>query len=122
MGFKNGYRTNHMPQFGPGGDRLNYNQLNENEIALLENYKPSLIYGRSKPEAPDNFVPATVAFDKKVLRFYGYFKQTVYESPNEFFRVRPVTIVYFLEDDSMQIYENPVENSGIPQVIFRSSL
>jgi hypothetical protein len=110
-----------MPQFGPGGDRLNYNQLNENEIALLENYKPSLIYGRSKPEAPDNFVPATVAFDKKVLRFYGYFKQTVYESPNEFFRVRPVTIVYFLEDDSMQIYENPVENSGIPQVIFRSS-
>ena len=111
-----------MPQFGPGGDRLNYNQLNENEIALLENYKPSLIYGRSKPEAPDNFVPATVAFDKKVLRFYGYFKQTVYESPNEFFRVRPVTIVYFLEDDSMQIYENPVENSGIPQVIFRCSL
>ena len=116
MGFKNGYRTNKQPQFGPGGDRLDYNQLNENEIALLENYKPSLIYGRSKPEAPDNIVPATVAFDKKVLRFYGYFKQTVYESPNEFFRVRPVTIVYFLEDDSMQIYENPVENSGIPQV------
>ena len=43
MGFKNGYRTNKQPQFGPGGDRLDYNQLNENEIALLENYKPSLI-------------------------------------------------------------------------------
>ena len=55
-----------MPQLGPGGDRLNYNQLNDNEIALLENYKPSLIYGRSKPEAPDNFVPATVSYDKKV--------------------------------------------------------
>jgi hypothetical protein len=90
--------------------------LNENEIALLQNYKPSLIYGRAKPEAPDNFVPATVAFDKKVLRFYGYFKQTVYESPNEYYRVRPVTICYFLEDDSMQVYESPVENSGIPQV------
>ena len=75
-----------------------------------------MIYGRAKPEAPDNFVPATVAFDKKVLRFYGYFKQTVYESPNEYYRVRPVTICYFLEDDSMQVYESPVENSGIPQV------
>ena len=116
LGFRNGHRTTKLPEFGTGGDRLNYNQLNENEIALLQNYKPSLIYGRAKPEAPDNFVPATVAFDKKVLRFYGYFKQTVYESPNEYYRVRPVTICYFLEDDSMQIYENPVENSGIPQV------
>ena len=52
----------------------------------------------------------------KVLRFWGYFKQTVHESPQEYYRVRPVTILYFLEDDSMQIYEEPVENSGIPQV------
>jgi EF-hand domain-containing protein 1 len=50
------------------------------------------------------------------LRFWGYFKQTVHESPNEFYRVRPVTILYYLEDDSMQIFEDPVENSGIPQV------
>lgn len=54
----------------------------------------------------------------KVLRFYGFFKQTVYESPKEFYRVRPVTILYYLEDDSMQVFEDPVENSGIPQVIF----
>jgi len=45
---------------------LNYNQLSETEIALLNNYKPSLIYGRAKPEAPDNFVPSRVANDKKV--------------------------------------------------------
>lgn len=51
-----------------------------------------------------------------MLRFFGYFKQTVYESPNEFYRVRPVTILYYLEDDSMQVFEDPVENSGIPQV------
>ena len=51
-----------------------------------------------------------------MLRFFGYFKQTVYESPEEFYRVRPVTICYFLEDETMQIYEDPVENSGIPQV------
>ena len=142
MDFKNGYRQTKNPQFANGGDRLNYNQLNENELAMLQNYKPSMIYGRAKPEAPDNFVPATVAYDKKViyyiklihiffyqltniviasqkvLRFYGYFKQTVYESPNEFYRVRPVTIFYYLEDDSMQVFEALVENSGIPQVKF----
>ena len=55
-----------MPEFASGGERLNYNQLNENELALLQNYKPSIIYGRAKPEAPDNFVPATVVYDKKV--------------------------------------------------------
>lgn len=115
LGFKNGHRIPKHPQFGSGGDRLNYNQLNETEIALLQNYKPSLIYGRSKPEAPDNFVPSTVAHDKKVLRFFGYFKQTVYESPNEFYRVRPITILYYLEDDSMQVFEDLVENSGMPQ-------
>ncbi|CAF0712493.1 unnamed protein product [Brachionus calyciflorus] len=115
LGYKNGHRIPKHPEFGPGGDRLNFNQLSETELALLENYKPSLIYGRAKPEAPDNFVPATVAYDKKVLRFFGYFKQTVHESPSEFFRVRPVTILYYLEDDSMQVFEDPVENSGIPQ-------
>lgn len=116
MDYKNGYRQSKNPQFANGGDRLNYNQLNESELAMLANYKPSMIYGRAKPEAPDNFVPATVAFDKKVLRFWGYFKQTVYESPDEFYRVRPVTIFYYLEDDSMQVFEQLVENSGIPQV------
>lgn len=116
MDYKNGYRQPKNPQFANGGDRLNYNQLNESELAMLANYKPSMIYGRAKPEAPDNFVPATVAFDKKVLRFWGYFKQTVYESPDEFYRVRPVTIFYYLEDDSMQVFEQLVENSGIPQV------
>jgi hypothetical protein len=66
LGFRNGYRQSKQPQFGPGGDRLNYNQLSESELALLQNYQPSIIYGRTKPEPPNNFVPATVAFDKKV--------------------------------------------------------
>ena len=40
----------------------------------------------------------------------------MYESPAEFYRVRPVLIFYYLEDDSMQVFEDIVENSGIPQV------
>ncbi len=51
----------------------------------------------------------------QVLRFYAYFKETVYESPMEFYRVRPVGIYYFIEDDSIGVFEPAVENSGIPQ-------
>ena len=66
LGYRNGYRTTKNPEVGSGGDRLNYNQLTEPELELLKNFQPSLVYGRARPEPPDNFVPATVAFDKKV--------------------------------------------------------
>jgi hypothetical protein len=29
-----------------------------------------MVYGRARPEPPDNFVPATVAFDKKVMNLF----------------------------------------------------
>ena len=51
----------------------------------------------------------------QVLRFYAYFKQTVHESPAEFYRVRPVVIYYYLEDDSIAVVEPVRENSGMPQ-------
>ena len=50
-----------------------------------------------------------------MLRFYAYFKQTVHESPQEFYRVRPVVIFYYLEDDSISVVEPVRENSGMPQ-------
>lgn len=50
-----------------------------------------------------------------MLRFYAYFEEGVLFSPDEAYRVRPVVIYYYLEDDSMLIYEPTVENSGIPQ-------
>ena len=53
----------------------------------------------------------------QVLRFNAYFKQTVHESQNEYFRVRPVDIYYYLEDDSIAVIEPHVENCGMPQGI-----
>ncbi len=47
--------------------------------------------------------------------FNAFFKQTVHESPNEYYRVRDVKIYYYLEDDSISIVEPRIENSGIPQ-------
>ena len=51
----------------------------------------------------------------QVLKFDAYFKQTVHESPNEYYRIRPVIIYYYLEDDSISVIEPHVENSGMPQ-------
>jgi len=55
----------------------------------------------------------------QVLRFKAWFKETVHESPIEHYRVRPVDIFYYLEDDSMAVVEPVVENSGLPQGITR---
>merc|ERR1719310_2145167 len=59
--------------------------------------------------------PAWVAFDRKVLRFDCFFKESVHESRLENYRIRNCTLYYYLEDDSMHVSEPKVENSGIPQ-------
>eukprot|EP00933_Yihiella_yeosuensis_P005802 TRINITY_DN110391_c0_g1_i1.p1 TRINITY_DN110391_c0_g1~~TRINITY_DN110391_c0_g1_i1.p1 ORF type:complete len:748 (+),score=182.32 TRINITY_DN110391_c0_g1_i1:97-2340(+) len=60
-------------------------------------------------------LPAWDAFDRHVLRFYGYFKEAVVETNLENHRVRKVTIFYYLEDDTCHIIEPKQDNSGIPQ-------
>lgn len=52
----------------------------------------------------------------QVLRFYGYFQEAVTESNIENHRVRRVVLMYYLEDDSVQVTEPKQDNSGIPQV------
>jgi len=51
----------------------------------------------------------------KVLKFKGWYKESVPENPSEQYRIRYVDILYFLEDDSMTIIEPKVENSGLSQ-------
>ena len=87
--------------------------LTQEELDELANYKPSLTYGQAVQAPPEDFVPAHVAFDKRVLLFEAYFKQTVHESPNEFYCIRPVKIYYYLEDDSVSVVEPVVNNSYV---------
>ncbi|CAG5128078.1 unnamed protein product, partial [Candidula unifasciata] len=115
LGYKNGYAIPKRPERGIGGAQLMQNNLSENELDALSNFKPSMTYGQAKQNPPVTFIPAFVAWDKKVLRFYGYFKQTVYESPSEHFCIRPVDIYYYLEDDSIVVVEPHIENAGMPQ-------
>eukprot|EP00928_Gymnodinium_smaydae_P024383 TRINITY_DN1973_c0_g4_i1.p1 TRINITY_DN1973_c0_g4~~TRINITY_DN1973_c0_g4_i1.p1 ORF type:complete len:749 (+),score=176.38 TRINITY_DN1973_c0_g4_i1:99-2345(+) len=63
-------------------------------------------------------LPAWDAFDRHVLRYYGFFKESVVESNLENYRVRKVVILYYLEDDTCQILEPRQDNSGIPQGTF----
>lgn len=56
--------------------------------------------------------------DKQVLRFHAYFKESVVESRLENYRIRKVTIYYFLEDKSIMITEPKVTNAGQPQGAF----
>lgn len=61
------------------------------------------------------FSPSFIANDKKVLRFGGFFLEAVHESNYENYRVRKCEVMYYLEDNTIQITEPKVENSGILQ-------
>ena len=65
--FKNGYAQQHSPVVGLGGDMLTANQLSESDLDELANKMPTLTYGQAKQSPPETFVPAHLAFDKKVL-------------------------------------------------------
>lgn len=106
LGYKNGYTVPVMPPMNP---------LTEDNLDALANFKPLLTYGQAVQAPPEDFIPAHVGFDKKVLLFDAYFKQTVHESPSQFYTVRSVKIYYYLEDDSISVVEPVIENSGIPQ-------
>lgn len=48
----------------------------------------------------------------------GYFKESVVESRMENYRIRKVTIMYYLEDHTISINEPKEVNSGTPQGVF----
>ncbi|KAM6279843.1 EF-hand domain-containing protein 1 isoform 3-T3 [Porphyrio hochstetteri] len=115
LGYKNGYALSRLPTVGIGGERLYVNQLSQPDLDELSNTRPVLTYGQSKLTPPSGFVPAHVAFDKKILKFDAYFQEDVPLSAEEAYRIRQVGIYYFLEDDSISVMEPVVQNSGLPQ-------
>lgn len=66
----------------------------------------------------DHFQPDWVKLDKQVLRFYGYFKESVDESKIENARIRKVILYYYLVDDTIEITEPKESDSGIVQGSF----
>lgn len=62
--------------------------------------------------------PPWLKYDRKVLRFKGFFQEHVVESPLENYRVRKCLVYFYLSDATIHVTEPRVENSGIPQGIF----
>eukprot|EP00948_MAST-09A_sp_MAST-9A-sp1_P001863 g1863.t1 len=72
----------------------------------------------SRGTFPGSNQPDWVKYDRKVLRFFMYFKEGVSESNLEKFRVRKCIMYFYLSDQTVHIAEPKVENSGIPHGIF----
>lgn len=69
-------------------------------------------------DVTEQFEPTFVKLDKQVLKFTGYFKESVVESNLENWRLREVTIFFYLEDSTVMITEKKQVNSGTPQGTF----
>ncbi|NXI43529.1 EFHC2 protein, partial [Galbula dea] len=67
------------------------------------------------PEGMGSDAPAWVAFDKQVLSFDAYFEEEVPDKHQELYRIRHCKIYFYLEDDTIQVVEPQVPNSGISQ-------
>lgn len=67
------------------------------------------------PPGEGGNMPSWVAFDKQVLCFDAYYQEGVQESRNEQFRVHHCKVYFYLEDDSIQVIEPRLKNSGLPQ-------
>lgn len=59
--------------------------------------------------------PDWLKYDRKVLRFYGFFQESVEERVDENSRFRHVSFLFYLEDETLQISEPKVENCGLMQ-------
>ncbi|KAH0785038.1 EF-hand domain-containing family member C2 isoform X2 [Histomonas meleagridis] len=113
--FKNGVPAINETAPGIGGTLLPGQQPPKEAISSTTVYNQ---FHASQNISSGETVPAWVAFGSQVLRFYGYFKEPVFSSQVENYRVRHVTILFFLEDDTIQILEPQQKNSGIPQGTF----
>lgn len=93
---------------GVGGQELEVDSVKYLNAYDPVRYDPSLTYGRTRCATLPQFVPHFALYDQKCLTFRAFFKQSVVESPQEFYRVRHVNIIYFLEDDTITVMEPKV--------------
>ncbi|XP_032331163.1 EF-hand domain-containing family member C2 [Camelus ferus] len=67
------------------------------------------------PEGMGSDSPSWVAFDKQVLSFDAYLEDEVPDKRQENYRIRRYKIYFYLEDDTIQVNEPALKNSGLPQ-------
>jgi len=90
----------------------------DNKIISKTQTDVELNENKNSQNLPMSTLPRWVVYDRKVLRFYSYFSENVFNSAIEKERVRKCVIYYFLTDNTFMIDEVRTENSGIPQSTF----
>ncbi|XP_058391669.1 EF-hand domain-containing family member C2 isoform X1 [Diceros bicornis minor] len=70
------------------------------------------------PKGMGTDAPSWVAFDKQVLSFDAYLEDEVADKSQENYRIRRYKIYFYLEDDTIQVNEPELKNSGLPQGTF----
>ncbi|KAF8767126.1 EF-hand domain-containing protein 1 [Argiope bruennichi] len=74
-----------------------------------------LTYGPKRSPKREIQLPRHLAMDKKVLRFFGYFREEIFDWSRENYRIRKVKVLYYLQDDTMEVIEPQTPNSGLLQ-------
>ncbi|KAF5295445.1 hypothetical protein FQA39_LY13106 [Lamprigera yunnana] len=110
-----GYKIPRTKAPGIGGRELDVDSVAYFTSTDPVRYDPSLTYGRARSIALPQFLPHYALYDQKCISFKAFFKEAVTESPAEYYRVRIVNIIYFLEDDTMTVMEPKVRDSGLEQ-------
>nr|VZI51288.1 unnamed protein product [Spirometra erinaceieuropaei] len=109
--------------FSEGSIQRKFEALNKSRSPGPDEIPPKLLKelssGLSVP-LPMLFQPSfnnvTLPIDwKLVLSFDGYFQETVNERRDEVYRVRQCKVLFYLEDDGIQVIEPRIRNSGLPQ-------
>ncbi|XP_033175867.1 EF-hand domain-containing protein 1 [Bombus impatiens] len=113
--FLNGYRVVRDRHSGIGGRPIDIASSAYVKEEDCVHYDPSLTYGRVKEYAYRQFIPHYALFAQKCLCFKAFFRQGVFNSPDEHFRIRHVNIIYHLEDDTICVIEPAIDNVGFQQ-------
>ncbi|CAK4628167.1 hypothetical protein LEN26_011830 [Aphanomyces euteiches] len=128
-------RGNYQAKVGNDGKQQKFKLVEGMRIDSSLPQVPSILATRlDKKCDPDRFVTSAQEFGServvknesifappnvnKVLRFYAFFEESVDESPAEVFRLRKSMLLFYLTDDTIEIIENKVANSGLPQGTF----
>ncbi|XP_008568706.1 PREDICTED: EF-hand domain-containing family member C2 [Galeopterus variegatus] len=85
------------------------------ELLLGQKMKPKY---SAYPKGAGTDAPSWVAFDKQVLSFDAYLEDEVPDKSRENYRIRRYKIYFYLEDDTIQVNEPELKNSGLPQGTF----
>ncbi|KAF5401090.1 EF-hand domain containing 2 [Paragonimus heterotremus] len=72
---------------------------------------PTSVY----PSGIGSQLPAWLAFDKQALSFDAYYQESVNERREEQYRIRRCKVIFYPEDDTIQVVEPRIANAGIPQ-------